>query len=360
MPHITALTLTHFRNHAALRLDSDAPMLAIIGPNGAGKTNILEALSLFSPGRGLRGADAAEMLMDGADAAMGWGVQAMLADGTELATGWAGGRRQILVNGTAIPQADLRDHLAVLWLGPEDDFVLGNSARERRGLLDRWVGALDPVHPGRLQQLQKSMSERLRVLERGGRADAAWLTALERDIAERGTAVAAARLAFVQQLGPFLAALPDFPPMATAIVGEVEEALCRQPALQVEDAYAAALAAGRGDDAARGQTHYGAHRSDWAITHLAKGPAGAGGQPAPRCSTGEQKTLLFALLLASAALLGQATGRPPVILLDEALSHLDAPRRAQILTALSATPNQVWITGVETAVAMPNSKIIPL
>lgn len=331
-------------------------MTAIIGPNGSGKTNILEAISLFAPGRGLRGAETSELQMQYMGLAApkpqsgegGWGIQLEISDensAVQLSTGVAPGasRRSVLVGGETAAQTDLRDYLTILWLTPEDDFVLAQGTTSRRAFLDRLTGALDPQHAGRIQQLQKSLSERLRVLAMP-RANGVWLTALEKEIAERGTAIAAARLNFLEQLTPHLNAFsPDFPAVHSMIAGEVETTLQSTPALQVEENYAAQLFQSRGDDAARGRTAYGAHRSDWRITHQDKH------QPAERCSTGEQKAILFSLFLATTTLVRRHDGRAPTLLLDECLSHLDALRIKTLLEKLFQTDAQIFLTATDDA-----------
>jgi DNA replication and repair protein RecF len=321
-------------------------MVAIIGANGTGKTNILEAISLFTPGRGMRGAETADLHSDSAPDNAGFGITISLSDensSAEISTGVAGGaaRRSILINGETASQNDLREYLSVLWLTPEDDFVLSRGTAARRGLLDRFVSALDGNHHGRLQQLQKSQSERLRILQ-NPRADSAWLDAVEKDIAERGTAIAAARLNFLELLTPYMThPAPDFPAITTNILGEIERVLQTLPALQVEENYAAALSAARIEDAERGQTTCGVHRSDWRITHLDKN------QPAERCSTGEQKIILFTLFLAVTALVKQQDGRAPILLLDECLSHLDKTRCAAVLNHINTLQSQCFWTGTE-------------
>lgn len=348
---ILSLQLNHFRNHAALRLDVSAQMIAILGPNGAGKTNILEAISLFTPGRGLRGADSADLLMQGAQ---DWGVQIETDAGDQLSTGIAAAqsRRVILINGETGAQSDLGDYLSILWLTPEDDFVLSRGTTARRGLLDRFVAATDLNHSGRVQQLQKSLSERLRILALP-KPDTTWLNAIEKEIAQRAVAIAAARLSFLEALSPILDdPHAGFPPVQCEIMGEIEAALGNQPAVQIEENYAHQLRDGRAEDARRGQTANGPHRSDWRITH------GDKNQIAENCSTGEQKLLLFALFLATARLIRQQTHRSPILLLDECLSHLDENRRTAVLEALTSLESQCFWSGTEAFFGPENPEIL--
>jgi DNA replication and repair protein RecF len=280
------------------------------------------------------------MTQDGETA---FGIQIQLGD-NKLSTGTVPGnaRRQILTNDNAITQHELRDYLSLLWLTPEDDFVLGSHAA-RRQLLDRWISALDPQHHGRTQQLQKQMSERLRLLSQP-HADGAWLSAIEKNIAERGTAIAAARIEMVTALAPFLSNAPaGLPPVQTTLNGDIEKLLQDKPALWVEEHYAQILAQNRHEDSARGQTQYGVHRTDWQITELARK------QPIERCSTGEQKTVLFALLMAAAQRIAAHDNRPPILLLDECLSHLDSGRQTAVLAHMAQLGSQCFWTGVARA-----------
>lgn len=356
---IQSLQLNHFRNHAVLRLDVSAQIVAILGPNGAGKTNILEAISMFTPGRGMRGAETSELQMQ--DPARrspqdeaGWGVQIETDVGDQLSTGIAAGqsRRVILINGETSAQTDLADYLSILWLTPEDDFVLSRGTTARRGLLDRFVAATDPNHSGRVQQLQKSLSERLRILALPN-PDSAWLNAIEKEIAQRAIAIAAARVSFLEALSPVLdQPPPGFPPVQCGIIGEVENLLGHQPALQVEENYASQLRDARHEDGRRGQTGHGPHRSDWQIIH------GDKNQIAENCSTGEQKLLLFTLFLATARLIRHQSHRPPVLLLDECLSHLDENRRSAVLDALKGLESQCFWTGTEAVFTAENQEIL--
>jgi len=358
---VTRLALTDFRNYGAARIDLAAGPVVLTGPNGAGKTNLLEAVSMLSPGRGLRNARLGDLdrrsAGDGPEAA-GWAVAATVERGcgaVRIGTGRdpAGGeRRMVRVDGETIRgQAALAAIVGVTWLTPQMDrlFVEGPSARRR--FLDRLVLGLDPAHAPRVASYEHAMRERSRLLrptDQGGPPDPVWLDALEETMAAQGVAVAAARRDAVERLDAACAtAGGPFPRAHLGIVGAVEGWLDELPALAAEERLKAALREGRAADAPAGGATVGPHRSDLAVTHAEKGIAAEG------LSTGEQKALLISIVLAHARLQRQTRGEPPLLLLDEVAAHLDAGRRDALFETLLGLESQVWLTGTETALFTP-------
>jgi DNA replication and repair protein RecF len=358
---VTRLVLTDFRNYCSARLDLDAGRaglpVVLTGPNGAGKTNLLEAVSFLSPGRGLRRARLGEI--DRRDSAVepgssGWAVAATVATGhapVRIGTGRepdGGERRLIRIDGEpARNQAALAECLGVLWLTPQMDrlFVEGPGARRR--FLDRLVLGLDPAHAARVAAYEQAMRERARLL-RDGPCDPAWLSALEEVMAQQGVAVAAGRREAIERLDQVCAEADGaFPRARLRLIGIVEDWLGMMPALEAEEKFTAALAANRGADAAAGGAMLGPHRSDLAVTYADKGIA------AENASTGEQKALLIAIVLAQAALQRASRGEPPLLLLDEVAAHLDAGRRTALFEALAGLESQTWITGTDAALFAP-------
>ena len=340
---VTRLSLVDVRNHADTLVEVGPGPVVLTGPNGAGKTAILEALSLLAPGRGLRGAALAEVAR--ADGPGGFAVAARLAAGDapaiELGTGTrahAPERRLARINGAAAPVAALAGQVAMAWLTPAMDRLLAESAGARRRFLDRLVLALHPAHGHHAARYEAAMRERSRLLAEGARAaDPRWLDALEEQMATHGAALAAARLDLLGALAPLLAATPAPFPAARL---ELDDAGCDAPAL------AEALAQRRGRDAAAGRATLGPHRAELRAWHLPSG------QSAQRASTGEQKALLVAVLLAHATLVAQRRSQRPILLLDEVVAHLDPERRAALLARLPRL-GQVWMTGTETAPFAP-------
>lgn len=328
------LVLTDFRNHAALTLAPAPGFVVLTGANGAGKTNVLEAVSLLAPGRGLRRAPLGEMARQGG--AGGFGVAATLADGTEIATGAlasAPERRVVRINGAPAPGNALAERLAILWLTPAMDRLFVEPASGRRQFLDRLALALHPGHATHAARYDAAMRSRNRLLA-DERPDPEWLGALERRMAEHGAALDAARRETVEALAARLAAQPagDFPRAALSLEGWAGDA--GQFARQLRD--------GRARDAAAGRTLAGPHRVDLAVLHLEKDRAAA------LASTGEQKALLLGIVLAHADLVAARTGAAPLLLLDEVAAHLDPGRRAALFARLAGR-GQVWMTGTEPA-----------
>ncbi|TCP36915.1 DNA replication/repair protein RecF [Sphingomonas sp. BK235] len=331
---LARLVLTDYRNHAALSLAPAPGFVILTGANGAGKTNVLEAVSLLAPGRGLRRAPLSEIARG--DGPGGFGVAATLADGVELATGAlaaAPERRVVRINGAAAGAAALAERVAVLWLTPAMDRLFTEAAGERRRFLDRLTLALAPDHARHGSRYEAAMRDRNRLLAEPA-PDRDWLAALEAQMAQHGAALDAARRRTVAALGDALAAQPAgaVPRAALALEGWQGDAA----------ALAAELRAGRARDAAAARALTGPHRADLIVTHVDKA------RPAASASTGEQKALLLGIVLAHAELVARATGRAPLLLLDEVAAHLDPARRAALFERL-APLGQVWMTGTEPA-----------
>jgi len=374
---IARLSLTNFRSYSDALIAPGSGFVVLTGENGAGKTNVLEAVSLLSPGRGLRGAGLGEMARS--DGAGGFAVAARLSTPSpqrgeswgegeraqrasdvresapitdtltqpspsreralevDLGTGTAASapeRRQVRINGAAASATALAEWLSVLWLTPAMDRLFLEGAGGRRRFLDRLVLALSPAHAMHAARYEAAMRARNKLLGEDGRPDAGWLAALEARMAEHGAALAEARATTVEALAERLADAPDgaFARAGLSLEGWTSsgaEALLRD------------LSAGRGRDAAAGRALSGPHRSDLLVTHLGKD------QPAERCSTGEQKALLLGLVLAHADLVAERAGRRPILLLDEVAAHLDARRRAALFERLEYGGGQVWLTGTE-------------
>ncbi|KQS48436.1 MULTISPECIES: DNA replication/repair protein RecF [unclassified Sphingomonas] len=378
---LSRLVLTDFRNHADLTLTPGPGFVVLTGENGAGKTNILEAVSLLAPGRGLRRAALGEMARQGG--AGGFGVAATLfpsrlreglgegatyvlasapeessplprplpqtegeseAQGliqapaeVDVATGTlasAPERRIVRIQGATTTANALAEWLTILWLTPAMDRLFVAPAGERRGFLDRLTLALAPSHAHHAARYDAAMRARNRLLADEGRPDGDWLSALEAQMAEHGAAVDAARRETVTLLGTRLAHQDDslFPRAGLTLEGWAGDTTRLQ----------ADLAQGRARDAAAGRTLGGPHRVDLIVTHLDKARA------ASLASTGEQKALLLGIVLAHADLVAERTGQPPVLLLDEVAAHLDPARRAALFARLAGR-GQVWMTGTEDA-----------
>ncbi len=330
---LTRITLTDFRNHRATRLDGAAQFNLLVGDNGAGKTNVLEALSLLAPGRGLRRAALVDIPAN--HGAGGFAVNAELADGLQIGTGARAdkpGRRVVQVNGAEAPAVRLGEWLSIGWLTPAMDRLFAEGAGARRRFLDRLVLALEPGHARSAAKLEGALRERNRLLGEPREPDPQWLDALELQLAEAGAAVAQARARLVARLAEALDALPEAP--------FARPVLHYQPGGPLAaDELAAELAATRRRDRAAQRTLTGPHRDELGVMMAGKD------QPAAECSTGEQKAMLIAITLAHAGLL--SPDRPGLLLLDEVAAHLDPVRRAALFDRLRQGSAQVWLTGTE-------------
>jgi DNA replication and repair protein RecF len=351
--YISKLTLTNFRNYAALSLEIAPGAVVLSGDNGAGKTNLLEAISFLTPGRGLRRAPYADVAREGGDGGFALHARIEGPEGqVEIGTGVSGGDaageggRRVRINGAPARSAeDMLEWLRVVWLTPAMDGLFPGPAADRRRFLDRLVLAIDPGHGQRALDYEKAMRGRNRLLTESSR-DGAWFDAIETQMAETGVAIAAARVELVRLLAAMIDRLPGsglFPQADIGLAGDLEEALAGAPAVDVEERYRAALANGRERDRAAGRTLDGPHRSDLVVRHRPKS------MPAELCSTGEQKALLVGIVVSHARLTGEMSGLTPILLLDEIAAHLDAGRRAALFSILEELNCQAFMTGTDAA-----------
>ena len=328
---LSALTLSHFRSHRRASLEFDGRPVAIYGPNGAGKTNLLEAVSLLSPGRGMRRAAAEDLVRR--PEALGWKIRAELQSlhQTHEIETWAeaGAARQLKIDGKPAPQVALGRIARMLWLVPSMDRLWIEGADGRRRFLDRATMSFEPGHAEAVLTYEKAMRERNRLLKDMVR-DAHWYAALEAQMADAGAQITANRARAIAELAAAQeGAATAFPVAELALVH----------AEPLPDDLARAFAESRNRDMAAGRTLLGPHRADLAATYAEKGVA------AKDCSTGEQKALLISLILANARALARDFGAPPILLLDEVAAHLDAGRRAALYDEIAALGAQAFMTG---------------
>lgn len=340
---VTDIRLADFRNYRAATVSPAGSGVVLWGPNGAGKTNLLEAVSLLAPGRGLRGARLAEIdRRDGGPFRLA--ARLATAEGPREVETWheaSCDRRLVRLEGGP-PRApvELGSFAGIVWLTPAMDRLLAEAPSGRRRFLDRLVLAHYPDHARAVAGFERAMRERARLL-REPPVDPLWLDAIERRMAEHGVAVAAARRRFVRELAAELAVARDgFPALGLELSGEVEARLGEVSALDAEEWFVAGLAAARARDAELGGAAVGPHRSDL-LVHT------AGGEPVASASTGQQKLALLAILLAAVRLRQRVSGEAPVVLLDEVAAHLDPGRRLALFEALHDTGAQVWLTGTD-------------
>jgi DNA replication and repair protein RecF len=355
---LLSLTLTDFRSYEHATLRPEGASIYLFGPNGAGKTNLLEAVSLLSPGKGLRNASLVEVgrRLPGEAIGRAWAVSAQAQSGEDepvrLGAGVEVGgaaRRLVRIEGETVPPGRLADHVRPIWLTPAQDRLFLEAASERRRFFDRLVFAGEPDHARHANAYDKAQRERMRLLtdavETGQPADAVWLTALEARLGQAGALMATARARTLQALQAEIDSRGDrpFPRARLALTGEWEKlALDGVEPAEIEARLATALAAARARDGAAGRALTGPHRGDLAIHHVDKD------RPAAECSTGEQKALILNLVLAQAARLSRAKDAPnPILLLDEVAAHLDLKRRAALADEITALALQAFLTGTD-------------
>ena len=353
---LDAITLSRFRNHRETRLDGARQFNLLVGENGAGKTNVLEAISLFAPGRGLRRAALAEMAGLGGTGGFAVGASLVVMDGLAGTDGeeplrlgtytqpHQPGRRLVQINGAPASAVSLGEWLSIGWLTPAMDRLFADSAGARRRFMDRMALALDPAHARHAARYENALRERGRLLTDERPPEAAWLEGVEAQMAQHGAQLAQGRARLVSALGQEIAGFPQQPFARPALVyaaaGPIEQ-----------DALAAALKAGRGRDRAAGRSLTGPHRDELEVIMAGKNT------PAAACSTGEQKAMLIAITLAHSQLAARSadhgaldTGkRPSLLLLDEVAAHLDPVRRESLLGRLRESGAQIWLTGTELA-----------
>ncbi|MDD9901313.1 MAG: DNA replication/repair protein RecF [Alphaproteobacteria bacterium] len=354
---IHKINVSNFRNYTAMRLEPQgAQAVVLTGVNGAGKTNLLEAVSLMTPGRGLRGATLPD-LQNCHDSAP-WAIAAELetAGGlmTRIGTGPEkdGMRRTVRLNGkNAKSQSDLANIASAVWLTPQMDRLFLEGASHRRKFFDRLVTTCAPQHLTTVNRHEKSQRERMKLLREIQTPDPRWLATLEKQIAADAVAIAAARLHVLERINAHAATLHTaqslFPRPIPTLTGDTEARIADTPAADLEEDLKTRLRTARSEDAAAGRAQHGAHRCDLDVLY------GGRNMPAALCSTGEQKGLLVALILAHVLMLQAETGHTPLILLDEVAAHLDDHRRAQLFEYLAGINGQVWLTGTEPDIFTP-------
>lgn len=351
------MRLTDFRNYAELALNLEPAPIVATGPNGAGKTNLLEAVSFLAPGRGLRQARLSEIdfrkptapSAEPSDepATRGWAVAATIETALgpiEIGTGRVppDEKRVVRISGSAAKsQSALAEYVSAVWLTPQMDRVFTEGPSGRRRFLDRLAFGFDSAHAGRVNAYESAMRQRGKLL-RDGAGDDVWLGVLESTMAERGVAIAAARREIADRLNRACAiGEGPFPRASLSVEGALESWLAALPAIEVEERVRHALAAGRTEMAENARAPVGPHRSDLLVHHVEKG------QPAGLCSTGEQKALLIAIVLADARLRAAEHDAAPLLLLDEVAAHLDQERRDALFDEICQLNAQVWLTGTD-------------
>ena len=348
---VESLTLTAFRNYASLTLEPEGKSVILTGPNGSGKTNLLEAVSLLMPGRGLRQVKLAQLKSQTAEMQAGWGVAITLKTGKGEQIAFGTGqqseredKRIVRIDGEPIKsQSSLSQHFPVLWQTPQMDGLFAQGASEQRRYYDRLCASFVPDHTAQVAKYDYLRRERAKLLS-FSRPDEGWLGSLERKMAECSLSIAATRLELLDALNYAMEGLHEaFPKAALSLKGFAEKALNEQtiPAIEIEEQLCQALALSRREDAKSGRASHGAHKTELKVMFVPKA------MEAGLCSTGEQKALMLSLLLAQTQAMKQRQNRLPILLLDEVVAHLDEHRRQALFTTLQELGPQCWMTGTD-------------
>lgn len=349
---ISGLSLHDFRSHQQIRLQAEAGLVILTGENGVGKTNILEAISLLSPGRGFRGSPLPDLVRREGEG--GFAISAKLhplessgrIDPVTIGIGLAprASSRQVRVNGVTTSANALSEWLAILWLTPAMDRLFQEGASSRRRFLDRLTLTIFPSHARHYSRYEAAMRQRNKLLSDEKGYDPLWLDGLEQIMAEQATHILLARRQLVDLLSEEIAKQEDglFAKADLALEEGVDSRdLVTHNSEEIMPLLQNIWQKSRTSDAAIGRTLQGVHRADLKVTHHAKA------MPAAQSSTGEQKALLLGLVLAQVNLITEKNGQPPVLLLDEVAAHLDPSRLAILFDILRSKGGQVWMTGTE-------------
>ena len=350
---LTSLAITDFRSYSTARMDLSGGPVVLFGPNGSGKTNLLEAISLLTPGKGLRGATAVEMGRREPGEAMGrpWGIATTLQTqegevkiGTGVQTMGTAARRIVRIDGETAQPGRMLEHLRPVWATPEQDRLFSDARADRLKFFDRLVFAANPDHAATISNYEKALRERIRLLSDETRtADPLWLDALEARLSEAGARAATARVAALKQLQDGIDARADRPfPLADLGLEGPAEQMASDGADEADilSMLGEGFARARPRDGAAGRSLFGPHRTDLTAIHREKN------RPAAEGSSGEQKALVLNLILAQTTRLAKGVAKP-VLLLDEAPAHLDEARRASLFDEIEALGLQAFMTGTE-------------
>lgn len=346
---VNSLSLNDFRNYENLSLRFKPGLIVITSPNGSGKTNILEAISMLAPGRGLRSAKLKEMdnqatnrnWQINANINGAWGVSEIMTSRAKQDLGRIDKRNMLIDGNSCKTQTEIAEILSIMWLTPMMDQIFNGPSADRRKFLDRLVYNFDPNHAQLLNNYETNIRERLKLI-REYKFDEDWVNVIERNLASLSASIAASRnqtIEYLQQAIEFNST--KFPKGKLSIIGEVEELISKYPALEVEEILKKKYKEQRRNDAESGRTNLGIHRSDLQVFHLNKK------MNAGFCSTGEQKALLITIILAEARARIRWRDSIPILLLDEIVAHLDIERKDQLIEELQSIGGQCFLTGTD-------------
>lgn len=322
--YIQKLHLYQFRNHEKISLEFLKGPTVFHGLNGSGKTNILEAISLFTVGKGLRSATYDEMGMYENDH-RSWDIRLQMGDNDlpsiDCSIQYRDKKRSNHIQGNPVQSSkNFNEWITLFWLTCEHDRLFIDSSKARRKFLDRMVFNIDSQHAQNLVAYEKLAKERLTLLE-NGHFNSSWIESIEQHMNEYAFKIYSSRSKIIEHINIETHELdPIFPKFTISLTGEYESIYKVNTSEEASKIVKEKWIQSRSIDQQRHMTHFGVHRSDLNVFHHIKGNAN-------QCSTGEQKILLMGLVLSFLSYRMKTDERLILVLLDECLSHFDFRHR---------------------------------
>ena len=330
---LKSILLNHFRSYKKQHFTFSPRGNIFTGANGSGKTNILEAISLFSPGRGLRRSKNYEISRNPEN--IGWkvkGVFERFKQRFEIDIGCKErGEKTIFLDGKKIKQLQMNEIFKILWVTPQMDRLWSSGASERRNFIDRISYGFFSNHAKALSSYEKLIRERGELL-RNGTLKSSWMDALEMQMVIFGIEIFRNRSETIKILNASKSTQKSFPAPRLEILGEE---------FYEKDSFLRKLRDSRRFDSFSGRASVGPNKSDLNLVYVDKKI------DAKHCSTGEQKALLVSIILAISSEITKQSGVPPILLLDEIGAHLDSERRNELMLQLFELKVQFFITATE-------------
>lgn len=338
--YIQNLTMHHFRGYQQLSfsLPSKTSRIFLYGNNGAGKTSLLEAISLFSSGNGLKKSKKEDFFYQGQQNPFYIQIhfQDNLATHTlELKNSYEHHKKIFLNRNPLHPLSEISHHFPLLWMTPETPSLFKTS-RDSRKFFEHFIATTFPYYGYHLSLYKKLIKERIQILQNSC-LDETWLTIHERKISAHAIALCVTRLMFLEKFSHFCARLPSvFPQAKILLKGELEEYLIEHCASETENFYCSLLKDSRSHDKYSQYTHHGPHKSRFSIIFQQKNT------PFHLSSSGEQKNIILGLIIAFGYFQKSLGNIAPILLLDDLTIQLDAAHLQTIKEILRIWPSQIW------------------
>lgn len=339
---VTKLQLYNFRNYQNKIFNFPKKINLILGKNGSGKTNILEAITLLRKGSGLKKADLSDIISYNSQQ-KNFSIFSKINnhyDIDEIGTNYDGEKRLFQINGKKLSR--YKKEIPIIFLIPQMDNLFCDSKSVRRSFLDNIINNIYPEHKSNINNYNKQIKERMNLLERGdSKENMIWLDIIEKKISEISVIIASARNEIVNYLNQaILQSKSSFTKSKIKIIGEIEEYMIGNTAIATEKLIQEKFKSNRPKDLERQRTNFGIHLSDFTAFLNQQ-------REAKICSTGEQKSILIAIIFAFIRIFKILNLPLPILLLDEICSHLDYQKRRDIFLEIHDLNIQSFLTGTE-------------